>query len=106
MKRPLSLLSLPGDQHCPLCGAALWAPAAEVLGCRNCPRCGAALWFLSGTDGPVFFVRTPGQSRAGFLAALAGVTTEEMEATLKQVDSLDLVELVLEIEDGLRSGSG
>src|SRR5687767_7527850 len=98
-------MPFPGDNRCPLCRAALWAPAGEAIGSRDCPRCGAALWVLVGAAGPMFFVRQAGQSKAGFLAALAGPSSEaEMEQVLRNADSLDLVELVMDIEEGLRSG--
>ena len=77
-------MTLPGDNRCPLCRAALWAPDTEAIGSRRCPRCGAELWVLVGADGPAFYLRQPGQSRASFLAALAGplygMSEEEMEA--------------------------
>jgi hypothetical protein len=96
-----------GDNRCPLCRAALWAPAPVAIDSKTCPRCGADLWVLEGREGPMFFVRRPGQSRYGFLAALLaplhGLSTDEMEALLKGADSLDLVEMVLDVEDALRS---
>src|SRR5437868_10588618 len=95
-----------GDRRCPVCAAALWASDSGAVGRKRCPRCGADLWVLAGADGPVFFVRQPGQSRYHFLATLAGplqgVPAEEMEVTLRGADSLDLVELVLEIEEALK----
>jgi hypothetical protein len=96
-------MTSPGDNRCPVCRAALWAPDGEPLGSKTCPRCDAELWVLVGSGGPAFYLRQPGQSKAAFLAALAGLSVEEMEQTLKAADSLDLVELVVEIEDGLRS---
>lgn len=95
-----------GDNRCPLCRAALWAPDTETIGSRKCPRCGADLWVLVGADGPAFYLRQSGQSKASFLAGLAGISTEEMEDLLKGADSLDVVELVMEIEEELRSNRG
>jgi hypothetical protein len=95
------------DSRCPLCRAALWAPDTEAIAPRVCPRCGAELWVLVGSVSPAFYLRRPGQSKASFLAALAGplygLSAEKMEHTLKRADSLDLVELVMEIEDQLSS---
>ena|ERR1700722_1353991 len=96
-------MTSPGDNRCPLCRAALWAPDAETIASKKCPRCGAELWMLVGSGGPAFYLRQPGQSKVSFLATLAGLTEEEMEQTLRGADSLDLVELVTEIEDKLRS---
>jgi hypothetical protein len=98
-------MTLAGDNRCPLCRAALWAPD-ETIGAKKCPRCNAELWALAGAKGPLFFLRQPGQSKFGFLAALAaplhGVSATRMEEILKQSDSLDLVEIVLDIEAALR----
>ncbi|HJZ57062.1 MAG TPA: hypothetical protein VKE74_18980 [Gemmataceae bacterium] len=97
-----------GDNRCPVCRAALWAPDSETIGRRDCPRCGAELWALVGSDGPMFFLRRPGESECCFLAALVGrldgVSAEEMEVGLKTADRLDLVEIVMEVEEAIRSG--
>jgi hypothetical protein len=96
-----------GDNRCPLCRAALWAPDTEAVSSKKCPRCGAELWVLVGAHGPVFYLRQPGQTKFSFLAALAaplyGQSAAEMEDMLKGADSLDLVELIMEIEDKLKS---
>jgi hypothetical protein len=99
-------MALAGDNRCPLCRAALWAPDTEAIGSKSCPRCGAELWVLVGSDGAVFFIRQSGQSKSSFLATLAGMSAEEMAKMLKGADSLDLVEIVLEIEAKLRSNRG
>ena len=100
-------MTRPGGNHCPLCRAALWAPDPGVIDSKTCPRCGADLWVLEGREGPMFFLRRPGQLRYGFLAALLaplhGLSTDEMEVLLKRADSLDLIEMVLDVEDALRS---
>ena len=98
---------LPGDNRCPVCRASFWAPDNPAIGSKKCPRCGAELWVLVGSHGPTFYVRQPGQSKISFLATLAGPlygkSTEEMEKVLKGADSLDLVELVIEIESEWKS---
>src|SRR5438105_3425025 len=97
-----------GDGRCPVCGAALWAPDSEAVGCKTCPRCGAELWALGGPDRQLFFRRRPGESRYAFLAGLTGPlfgsSPEQTEQTLRGADSLDLVEIVLEVEEAIRSG--
>lgn|SRR5262245_46502441 len=99
-------MSLGGDTRCPVCRAALWAPDNETIGSKRCPRCGAELWVFSVAGVPVFFLRQPGQTKLGFLATLAapfhGVSVTQMEATLKDADSLDLVEIVMELEEMMR----
>lgn len=100
-------MAFPGNKCCPVCQAALWAPNTEPVGWRTCPRCQADLWVLAGAGGPMFFPRRPGQSETNFLAALAaplyGMSAEEVEAGLQSADSLDLVEVVMEIEEAIRS---
>jgi hypothetical protein len=91
------------DNRCPLCRAALGAPDTEAIGSKRCPRCGADLWVLVGSAGAVFYIRQAGQSKSSFLAGLAGMSAEETEEMLKGADSLDLVEIVMEIEEKLRS---
>jgi len=96
-----------GDNRCPLCRAALWAPNTETIGSKTCPRCGAELWVLAMPDGLVFCIRQPGQSKAAFLAGLGGpaygATPDEIEEVLKGADSLDMVEIVMDIEGKLNS---
>lgn len=84
--------------HCPVCQAALWA--SEVVGQKQCPRCGAELWVLRFSAGPAFFLRRSGQSLGDFLMPLLG---EEAEAFAGSAgaDSLDWVELVMEVEGRL-----
>jgi hypothetical protein len=94
-------MTLPGKNRCPLCGAALWAPH-EAISSRECPRCGAELWALLVSGGPLFFLRKPDQTKYSFLASLSGVSADQMEKMLKQADSLDLVEIVMDLEDGLK----
>jgi hypothetical protein len=101
-------MALAGDNRCPVCRAALGAPDIETLGPKTCPRCGAELWALVGSGGPLFFPRRPGESELGFLASLAGplcgTSAEQMEAVLRSADRLDMVEIILDVEDAMRSG--
>jgi hypothetical protein len=97
-----------GENRCPVCRAALWADDAEAIGTRQCPRCGAGLWVLVGAKEPLFFVRQPGQSPYRFLASLTallyGTPVDQEEAVLKSADSLDLVEVVMDLEAALKAG--
>lgn len=100
-------MALDGDGRCPVCRAALWAAEAGPVGQQACPRCGAELWALVGSGRPLFFPRRPGETDRAFLARLAaplyGGSAEEIEATLRGADRLDLVEFVMELEQSLRS---
>ena len=91
------------NQHCPACGTALWAPDNEPIGSKKCPRCGSDLWVLIGAGGPIFFVKELNQSESLFLAVLLDISADEAEQMLREADSFDLVELVLEVEEKLRS---
>jgi hypothetical protein len=97
-----------GDGHCPVCRAALAAPAAAVLEPVKCPRCEAELWVLVGTGDPIFLCRKPGQSANSFLAVLAapsqGISAAEIERLLEGCDSFDYLEFVVEVEEAIRSG--
>jgi hypothetical protein len=58
----------------------------------------------------MFFPRRPGESERRFLACVTGphygLAAEEMEVGLRSADRLDLLELVIEVEEALRSGRG
>jgi hypothetical protein len=98
--------------RCPLCFAALWAPPSEPLGHKRCPRCGADLWVV----GQWFFLRKSGQSLFELLAELVGhqwldvagraLSAGDFERMLKNADSLDVVELVMELEESMKSDDG
>jgi hypothetical protein len=94
-------------RRCPACRAALAAPATELVGERRCPRCSADLWVVVFSHGPVFFPRRPGESLADLLVALGGpalgACASELEATMRGADHFDIVELLWEVEEGLRA---
>jgi hypothetical protein len=96
------------SNRCPVCAAALWAPARPPLDQKQCPRCDAELWVMVLSEGAMFFPRRPGESHYDFVARLVGprlgLSGGDVEAAFKDADSLDLVELVLEIEEKMRSG--
>src|SRR4030088_2753082 len=95
--------------RCPFCHAALWVPDSQPLGSKRCPRCGADLWVV----GQWFFLRKSGQSLYDLLAELVGqqwldvagrpLSARDFERMLKNADSLDVVELVMELEESMKS---
>jgi hypothetical protein len=93
--------------RCPACRAALAAPATELLGEQRCPRCSADLWVVAFSRGPVIFPRRPGESLADLLVTLGGpalgACAGELEAALQGADHFDVVELLWEMEEGLRA---
>lgn len=79
--------------HCPLCGAKTNLEFSGPADDAPCPSCGCLLW----KSGQILdFTRT-------FLADSQGAPADEIgpETLLEelQVDSLDLVQLVMELED-------
>ena len=99
MKRDGSL------EHCPGCRATLSVPK-QVYGETRCPRCSCQLWHLTLASGMTLFVRRPGETIYDLLADLAGsrhgLTAADIERTLKDADSLDVSEFLLELEDAAR----
>jgi hypothetical protein len=91
-----------------VCRAALAAPGAGPLDQARCPRCDAELWVLAFSEGPAFFPRRPGETPSDLLAALVGTLPGEkpgeLEEALRGADSLDMVELLAEVEQQVRSG--
>jgi hypothetical protein len=73
----------------------------------RCPRCGAELWVLALSEGPAFFPRRPAQTLYEFLAALPGplfgLSARQVEAGFQDADQLDVVEMLAEVEEALRS---
>ena len=99
MKREGSL------EHCPFCRATLPAPTS-IYGETECPQCEGQLWHLGLASGPAFFVRRAGESIYDLMASLAGprygISAEEVAATLRDADALDVAEFLATLEDALR----
>jgi hypothetical protein len=95
MKRDASL------NQCPVCRTSLPTPAT-ICGPTACPRCEAQLWHLLLTSGPTFFVRHANESVYDLMATLTdsrhAVTAENLEAILRDADSLDWQEFLSQIE--------
>ena len=95
MKREGSL------EHCSVCRAALSAPIA-AYGHTHCPRCNGQLWHLALPSGTTFFARHAGESIYDLMASLSdsrhGFTAADLEATLRNADSVDVVEFLAQLE--------
>lgn len=91
---------------CPVCRTALAGIGSEPVEEQRCPRCGADLWALALPSGPTLFVRRPGQSAAEFIDALVGpvlgAAGTGILSPTEGADSLDLLELMAEIEAAWR----
>jgi len=74
------------------------------MGSKKCPRCGADLWVFVGS---LFCVRQPGQTQQRFLAELVApnfkLSVEQAEVIIQGADSLDLVEIIMDVEEEMRS---
>ena len=89
--------------RCPVCGHTLSIEPSQPFGDAPCPACGSLLWFVVGGNGPRYF----DPEAAGLVevvAARLGVSPDAVRSgRLGELglDSLDVVELVMELEEQL-----
>lgn len=87
--------------RCPLCGQAVRLEPSQPFGDAPCPACGSLLWFVTSDAGPRFF----DPEATGLLTVVAerlGISPAALrEGRLAElgIDSLDVVELVMELEE-------
>ncbi len=99
---------------CPVCDARLSASPHRVCAEMRCPRCEAELWVFLVKSGPHFLVRRRDVRVEEYVADLVApriepridrenVVTLQREGHIPELnlDSVDYVEVVLEIEDAL-----
>jgi acyl carrier protein len=94
--------------HCPVCDAEVCIEPSAPQGDAPCPRCGALLWF-SRQAGDTWFYEAEAVApvRHALLALVAenlGVSREHLDDSTSFIeglgaDSLDIVELVMELEE-------
>src|SRR5690349_18367165 len=100
-------MALAGDNRCPVCKAAIWVSESNPIRRTTCPRCRADLWILAGS---LLLVRRSDESEHAFLARLAaplyGMSTEELEVRWRKADSLDMVEVAMDVEARIKEGGG
>ena len=99
--------------RCPVCEQSLNIEASTPFGDAPCPNCGSLLWFVS-RDATIHFFEhdaaTPVRERIRQLIAnRLGVSRDKVPVDLNDfsfqelgADSLDIVELVMELEEELR----
>jgi acyl carrier protein len=81
--------------RCPVCGAEWWIEPSQPTGDAPCPACGVLVWFdAEGKENEV----------AEIIARRLGVSREKLAAGVSLiedlgVDSLDIVELIMELEE-------
>jgi acyl carrier protein len=97
--------------RCPVCGKEVRIESSLIAGDAPCPHCGTLLWFVGVSYEDRLLFEYAGaeviRERAlEFLARALGVSKEELETNPAAADnlgydSLDLVELMMELEDEL-----
>ena len=99
---------------CPMCNARVSASPHRVCMAMRCPRCEAELWVILVKSGPHFLPQRRDLTLEEYVADLVASHVEsragrghvvtllrEGHAPELNLDSVDYVELVLEIEDAL-----
>jgi hypothetical protein len=91
---------------CPICGATVRLEFSQPTGDATCPACGALLWYVAVDSGVKLF--DPANLRE-LLAQSLGVNDDAIEfheGTIKieGLDSLDMAELLLELEEDFGDG--
>lgn len=99
---------------CPMCDARLAAEPHRICAELRCPRCSAELWVIGARSGPQFLARRRDVPIEEYVADLVaarvasklerdGVVTllREGHAPQLNLDSVDYIEVFLEIEDAL-----
>ena len=88
--------------HCPICQADVVIEPSVVFGDATCPNCGSLLWFLAvGSQPQIFEYARSSGIRERVLAIVAeqlGVDPASLFTHLS-TDSLDTVELVMQLEE-------
>lgn len=90
--------------HCPVCNSTFRIEPSQPFGDAPCPACGTLLWFIAGGEGPRFF-DPEASGLVEVVAARLGASTDAVRAGRLDelgLDSLDVVELVMELEQQLR----
>jgi len=95
--------------QCPICDSIFRIEPSSPFGDAPCPSCGTLLWFAKQGDDTLFFDSTTAQIKKTrirqIIAEQLGVTTDMIPEDIQDLDitelggdSLDIVELVMEIE--------
>ena len=100
--------------RCPLCGAEIRIEFSAPMGDAPCPHCGQLLWFLQTGNETRYIERELGEPLIERLIRFFSEQWGVPQAKLREMvvagdysfltetgaDSLDLVELVMELEEG------
>jgi acyl carrier protein len=92
--------------RCPVCGSEVRIEPTQPFGDAPCPVCGILLWFVAVGSETRYFVTTD-ELVEGLLAERLGVSLESLRGGRWRelgIDSLDVVELIMELEEELGVG--
>jgi acyl carrier protein len=93
-----------GDSNrCPLCGNEVRIEPSQPFGDAPCPHCGTLLWFVRMNSETKFF-DSEGVRIDNWLGERLGVPPESIRGGRWRelgIDSLDMVELIMELEEEL-----
>lgn len=90
--------------RCPVCGHGFRIEPSQPLGDAPCPACGALLWFVADGEEQRFF-DPEADGLLERVAARLGVNPDALQAGRldeQGLDSLRVVEVVIELEEELR----
>ena len=96
--------------YCPICDSSINIEPSDPFGDAPCPSCGQLLWFTKRRDGLMFYDSTTAQIKQSrirqFIAEQLGVAIDKVPEKIEDLDvmalggdSLDIVELVMELEE-------
>ena len=94
--------------YCPICNSDICIEPSALFGDATCPNCGSLLWFLNVKSSTHVYDRSVSRGiRERVLAIIAeqlGVAPDKIAANTSLVndlgvDSLDTVELIMELEE-------
>ena len=94
--------------HCPVCDADVCVDPSPLFGDATCPKCGSLLWFLNVQPHSHVFERSRSRSIRDRVMAMVAeqlgldptkITENTSFVNDLGVDSLDMVELVMDLEE-------
>lgn len=93
---------------CPICGAEICLEPSEPMGDAPCPACGHLLWFARLPEGIRYFEHEKATDVAKRFAVEMGIDPDTItdptaflleEGPKMGIDSLDIMELIMELEE-------
>lgn len=112
IRSPMTNSSRKSEGHpdkCPLCGSNVHIDPPPLFGDMPCPHCGRLLWYVcSYPETRIFEYEAAATARTRLIDRVAqrlGIEREQVSGDPRRLecfvsDPLDLVELVMDIEDG------